>query len=140
MEYTKLFFFLSFIVFIIVILNVDRLTDALLAGSLFINFITMFANTVKMDKEAMSQVAAYNLWDHYKKPVQPPYVASVAPYNTVIPTQSMDLSVTDMAKSRSRDKSSINSAITKTADYFGYHYGNELKDNENRPWWGRNEV
>lgn len=41
---------------------------------------------------------------------------------------------------RSRDKKCIEGAVTKTADYYKYHFADELVDYESRPWWGRNEY
>jgi hypothetical protein len=40
---------------------------------------------------------------------------------------------------RARDRQCIDGAVTKNANYYKYHYGDELSDYESRPWWGRNE-
>lgn len=40
-----------------------------------------------------------------------------------------------MAQRRARDKKCSDGWATKTADYYKYHYGNELNDAERKIWW-----
>jgi hypothetical protein len=45
-----------------------------------------------------------------------------------------------MAQRRTRDKQAIDGNLTKDVDYYRYHFGAELRNEENKPWWGRGEY
>ncbi len=45
-----------------------------------------------------------------------------------------------MAQQRSRDKKALDGWAVKDANFYKHHYGNELDDAENKPWWSRNEY
>jgi hypothetical protein len=51
----------------------------------------------------------------------------------------IDAKVAQYSQSRARDKRCTDGWVTKNADYYKYHYANELSDTENKPWWGREE-
>lgn len=53
---------------------------------------------------------------------------------------SIDQRAIDLAKSRNRDKSSVDAALSKGTEYFKYHFGEEFAAAEARPWWGREEY
>lgn len=42
-------------------------------------------------------------------------------------------------KRGSRDKRAMDGAVSKGVDYYKYHYGSELDEEEAKPWWGRHE-
>jgi hypothetical protein len=53
--------------------------------------------------------------------------------------KNIDDLVTEMAAARSRDRRAIDGAVTKTADYYKRHYGDELDQSEAKVWWGNND-
>jgi hypothetical protein len=44
------------------------------------------------------------------------------------------------SRRRARDKRCKTAVVKKGSDYYRYHYADELKDSENRAWWGRHEY
>lgn len=42
-------------------------------------------------------------------------------------------------KRGARDKRAMDGAVTKDVDYYKYHFGSELDEEEAKPWWGRHE-
>jgi hypothetical protein len=44
------------------------------------------------------------------------------------------------ARRRARDKRCKTAVVKKGSDYYKYHFADELKDSENRVWWGRHEY
>jgi len=55
-------------------------------------------------------------------------------------TYSIDLANTMNATRRFRDKRAMDGFVIRNADFYKYHYGDELQQAENRPWWGRGEY
>lgn len=53
--------------------------------------------------------------------------------------QSADTQGVMIEQRRTRDKQSRDGQITKDANYYRHHYADELRESENKPWWGRNE-
>ena len=53
---------------------------------------------------------------------------------------SMDVANVMMTQRRTRDKRAIDGMVTKDTNYYRYHFGNELREAERKPWWGRNEY
>lgn len=53
---------------------------------------------------------------------------------------SVDALGTLMTQKRgARDKRAMDGAVSKGVDYYKYHYGSELDEEEAKPWWGRQE-
>lgn len=53
---------------------------------------------------------------------------------------SVDTLGTLMTQKRgARDKRAMDGAVSKGVDYYKYHYGSELDEEEAKPWWGRHE-
>lgn len=55
-------------------------------------------------------------------------------------TQGIDGANTLMAERRTRDKKCIDGAVTKTADYYRHHFGDELSQEEKKVWWGHYDL
>ena len=53
---------------------------------------------------------------------------------------SIDVANCLIAQKRARDKKCSDGWSLKSADYYKFHYGNELKDSEEKIWWGKNEL
>jgi hypothetical protein len=51
-----------------------------------------------------------------------------------------DDAAVDLARQRTRDKRSMDGALTKDANYYAYHYGDELDAEEKKRWWGNHEY
>lgn len=66
----------------------------------------------------------------------PPRVA----YDNAEKTYSIDLANTMNATRRFRDQRAMNGTVIRNANFYKYHYGDELEQAENRPWWGRGEY
>ena len=53
----------------------------------------------------------------------------------------MDTAAVELCRQRGdRDKRSIDGAVTKDANYYRYHFAEELDEEEKKPWWGRAEY
>lgn len=61
-------------------------------------------------------------------------------YDNSEKTHSVDALGAQMACRRFRDKRSMEGAVIRDANFYKYHFGDELAVAENRPWWGRNEY
>lgn len=55
-------------------------------------------------------------------------------------TNTIDAKNVSSGRRRARDKRCKTAMVKKNADYYKYHFGDELKDSENRVWWGRDEF
>ena len=53
---------------------------------------------------------------------------------------SVDLANTMNATRRFHEKRAMEGAVLRNADFYKYHFGDELKVAEDRPWWGRGEY
>jgi hypothetical protein len=60
-------------------------------------------------------------------------------YDNSEKTYNVDLANTMMSSKRFRTKRAMDGATIKNANYYKYHFGNELSTYENKPWWGRAE-
>lgn len=84
----------------------------------------------------------YNAWSAHSRsydmyPEVKPHVGSDCAENDY----SVDtLGALITQKRGSRDKRAMDGAITKGVDYYKYHYGSELEEEEAKPWWGRHEY
>jgi len=45
-----------------------------------------------------------------------------------------------ITQKRARDKKCSDGWASKNADFYKYHYGNELEESEAKPWWGKFEL
>lgn len=52
-------------------------------------------------------------------------------------TSTLDAAAVLLAQRRTRDKQAMDGAMLKTADYYKYHYSDELDLEEKKPWWGQ---
>lgn len=159
MKSSNLFFILVFVVIVIVIINMGTLTDSLLVASLLANCVAVYVNILKLDKKEglelekkpildvpqviekspyRDYLGNYQKWSDERATYEDTAVIPAVP--DMISTSSVDLANTVMARGRARDKTCLDGAITKTSDYFKYHYGNDFVESENKPWWGRNEY
>ncbi len=55
-------------------------------------------------------------------------------------TANVDNAITLMARRRFRDAKCSDGWASKNANYYKYHYNTELKDAEQKQWWGNNEF
>ena len=55
-------------------------------------------------------------------------------------SNSIDASNALIAQKRARDKKCTDGWVTKNANYYKHHFGNELTESEDKPWWGRVEY
>lgn len=53
---------------------------------------------------------------------------------------SVDSANTLMAQRRFHDKKAMDGYTVKDANYYRYHFSNELDEEEAKPWWGRHEM
>jgi len=53
---------------------------------------------------------------------------------------SYDQRLEQMTRARTRDKKTIDGAVSKTADFYAKYYSDELSTTEGRVWWGANEY
>lgn len=51
----------------------------------------------------------------------------------------IDTRVALNAQRRARDKRTIEGAVVKDANFYKYHFADELEREENKPWWGARE-
>jgi hypothetical protein len=58
-------------------------------------------------------------------------------YNGSDASMTADSKYANYILTRARDKRSLDGQTLKEANFYRYHYGNELEESENRPWWGR---
>ena len=84
----------------------------------------------------------YGEWDSYRSGYNTSYDkptiavgASAAEKN-----YSIDEANALMVQRRTRDKKCSDGWLTKDADYYKYHFGNELNEAENKEWWTRHEY
>jgi hypothetical protein len=83
---------------------------------------------------------AYEKWDEYRMqqcgaPPEPSVNTSAAERSLSVDANNMF-----MAQQRARDKRCMDGAVSKTADFYKYHYSDELEKEENKPWWGRTDF
>jgi hypothetical protein len=87
----------------------------------------------------------YNLYTEYNKPSYTPY-DSLDPriYTRPLPdgdnAYNVNNSGVNISLNRTRDKRVLDGWATKDVNYYKYHFSNELANEENKPWWGRNEY
>lgn len=155
---------LTFIVVIVVVLMTENLTMAALVLSLLINLLVLYN---KMDdlgdslgqsagaepepgadaeqEEAMADFHPYGAdydryhFNHLTYTDSYPQPVPLNAYSTTENTLGFDAQHALMARRRTRDKQAMDGAISKTADYYRYHFANELRDAEAREWWGQAE-
>lgn len=66
----------------------------------------------------------------------------VTPYAESSPDLQLgvDQSCAYYAQRRTRDKKQMDGIATKDANFYKYHFYDELEQSENKPWWGRSEF
>jgi hypothetical protein len=83
----------------------------------------------------------YEMWDAYKSSYTDCYdKPQVHPHGGCNRGYDIDGANAYMAQQRSRDKKAMDGWAVKDANFYKHHYGNELDDAENKPWWSRNEY
>jgi len=94
---------------------------------------------------AQREYDKYNLYTEYNKPRYSAY-DSVDDYTYARPlpdgdnAYNVNNSGVNMSINRARDKRALTGWATKDVNYYKYHFSNELSNEENKPWWGRNEY
>lgn len=143
------------IVFIVIILTIivsSSMSNAVLTLSLFANFLVIVSNFMKISETMQNMPEPinftsnepsnsmygpfYEIWRNYKEDT--PY-AQVKP-NEYNYANNVDDLITNDTRRRFKDKRTIIGNITKDANYYKYHYGNELDAEERKRWWGNNEI
>lgn len=138
---------ITFVLVILVVLLSDNMTNAVLIISLITNFLFItvyfskltqkddinFAEQFSSDHPMNMYGPKYTKWDSFKETID---------HNNLKPheynyRQNVDDLNAKIGNDRMRDKRTITGAINKTADYYKYHYGSELDEEEYKPWWGR---
>lgn len=167
MNNNLLFIIFTFIIIIVVIILSDNLTNAILIVSLIANFLiisTQFSQITKdtfvsknnnnhvdddiVDNEDLTKYhesiygSDYDNWKLYQNQItdsMQPAVPGIAcgDRDSSIDTAGVNLTI---KRGGMRDQNQINGALLKNADFYKYHYGNELKESEDRPWWSRGEL
>jgi len=142
---------ITFIVIVLIVIVSSSMSHAVLTLSLFANFLVILSNFIKIsetmqntsepvdltyDSDSKLYGPFYELWQNYKEDT---------PYATVKPneynyTHSVDDLITNDARRRFKDKRATIGNITKDANYYKYHYGNEFDAEERKRWWGNNEI
>lgn len=74
-----------------------------------------------------------NGYSNYKQP-ELPVGSSFAERSN-----SIDANLTLLAQNRARDKKCSDGWVTKNADFFKYHYADEIKEAEEKRWWGNSD-
>lgn len=148
MKIVHLFFVLTLIVFIIFIIYRGSLTDALLLASILANSAVVYVSVLKLNKQENFNVKIddpyenysdkYNDWISHKNSYEDTTVQPVSPDNIAV--TSVDLANTVMSRSRARDKNCIDGLVSKSSNYYKYHYGNDFVESENKPWWDRTAI
>jgi hypothetical protein len=84
----------------------------------------------------------YKNYDSFRQSYTNIYNAAPArtAYSNTEKQYTMDIANTLNATRRFHQKRAMEGAVLKNADYYKYHYGDELEQAENRPWWGRGEY
>jgi hypothetical protein len=166
MDKNILFILLTFVVILAIIILADNVITALLLVSLVTNFLIIYSQFIRVskpknkDREPEKEVNLLGVlpdpvpdnskekdlpmqmyktlhydYDNYKD-TQGLY--DVKPYPGDV--ASVDTANTLMARRRARDKRCTDGWLTKTSNYYKYHYANELAEEEAKPWWGRAEI
>lgn len=160
------FLVITFIIIVAVLLTAANITEAVLAISLLTNFFVISTYFGKMfgvapaptepktqqpppEKPQIAESASpkaegpdhgpfYGAWDAYRmqtEPIPQPHIAVSASERAY----GIDSANALMAQRRARDKRCIDGAVSKTADYYKYHYGPELDREAVKEWWGAGE-
>jgi hypothetical protein len=84
----------------------------------------------------------YKEYDSFRQSYTNIYDAAPArtAYSNTEKQYTVDLANTLNATRRFHQKRAMEGAVLKNADFYKYHYGDELEQAENRPWWGRGEY
>jgi len=169
MHVNILFIIFTFIVIVGIISIVDDLTSAMLIISILTNFLVINSQFSKISKvqvkkkpkksqESLGEFedrsngrqedvnvpwdtnggsmygTDYDNWNAYKSNYNKNIICDLTNGGSGI-----DAMNAVMVQKRSREKSTIEGMITKNADYYKYHFGDELEEQENKPWWGTYE-
>lgn len=167
MQITNLFIALTFIVIIAVIILAESVFTAVMIISIMFNLLVLVQygdnpsiNITPVEKKTVrkdmsSQQSApqqtpsyvsdygplYDQWQAYRTsydnaycPIYPNVKQSCAERDS-----SVDAAGALMSQRRARDKKCSDGWATKDANYFKYHYGDELEEAESKRWWGNFE-
>lgn len=81
----------------------------------------------------------YAKWDSYR--FLPAQCGAPVVYSDCSETsRDANVRITEVARSRARDKRCIDGLVTKDANFYRYHYAGELDEVEKKPWWGRRDI
>ena len=158
---------LSFVVIIIVIFMADSIASAVLIITLIVNFVAIciHLSSIECDEPvkpssidiAVSDATAasigppvmadapsgygaeYDTYSHVNEFVQQP-TAFPLQYGPAEGVVGGDAANVIMAQRRTRDKRAMTAAATKTAEYYKYHFADELSEAEGKRWWGANDY
>ena len=164
------FMALTFIVIIILVIFVHDATQAVLIVSLLANTLFIYMNLDKLrtvtnddkssadvavDPPAVESMAAdqqdpalygddFERWHSYDASYTGAAYATPTPhsiYSGSENTLGVDGGCALMAQRRGlRDKQALDGATLKDANYYKFHFADEFKREEAKPWWGNYEV
>ena len=60
-------------------------------------------------------------------------------FSTFGRANNIDMAAVDLTRRRTRDKRAMDAATVKDANYYRYHYADELEAEEKKRWWGNHE-
>jgi hypothetical protein len=151
---------IAFIAILAVIIVSDSLVMAILLISLLVNVMLMMPFAAlnlgnlrpeKLDSGKPNQTPLgassiadslygpdYSNYDYYRQT----YLNSYKPVQTHAPHAAdtgytIDSAMARLGQQRTRDKQMIDGAAVKDANFYRYHYADELDRSEAKPWWGQ---
>jgi hypothetical protein len=141
---------IAFIAILAVIIVSDTLITAILLISILFNAFLLMAPREKLEsgKSATALGASsiadslygpdYSNYDYYRQS----YLNAYKPVQTHAPHAAdtgytIDSAMARLGQQRTRDKQMIDGAAVKDANYYRYHFADELDRSEAKPWWGQ---
>jgi len=84
---------------------------------------------------------AYEKYNINKLTYETGYPTSVVPVDGASDAvNGVDATNVVMAQKRMREKRAMDGAIVRTANFYKYHFADELEEHERKRWWGNNEI
>lgn len=96
------------------------------------------ADTVLDDNFAVNSSIYGNNRDMYESCKSVP---TLNKWSSVLgPVSNADAAIANLTMRRYRDKEAMDGSLVKDANYYKHHYGDEFVNEENKPWWSREEY